>query len=89
MSLVVQASKESLDNYSKYQEKMEQLMNFGYLIMQKKPNRYAGQQVLSVTPLVVRASGRHTSSTWGTWSLIFVRLLGYGVIFKVDRLRYT
>ena len=29
MSLVVQAVERSLDNYSKYEEKMEHLMNFG------------------------------------------------------------
>ena len=36
MSLVVQAVERSLDNYSKYEEKMEHLMNFGDPIMGKK-----------------------------------------------------
>ena len=37
VSLVVQAVEGSLDNYSKYQEEMEHLMNFGDLIMGRKP----------------------------------------------------
>ena len=37
VSLVVQAVEGSLDNYSKYEEKMEHLMNFGDPIMGKKP----------------------------------------------------
>ena len=38
VSLVVQVVEWSLDNYSKYQEKMEHFMNFGDLIMWKKPD---------------------------------------------------
>ena len=37
VSLVVQEVEGSLDNYSKYQEKMEHLMDFGDLIMVRKP----------------------------------------------------
>ena len=37
VSLVVQAVEGSLDNYLKYQEKMEHLMYFGDLIMGRKP----------------------------------------------------
>ena len=39
MSLVVQAIERSLDNYSKYEEKMEHLMHFGDPIMGKKPEQ--------------------------------------------------
>ena len=37
VSLVVKVVEGSLDNYSKYQEEMEHLMNFGDLIMGRKP----------------------------------------------------
>ena len=37
MSLVVQAVERSLDNYSKYEEKMEHLMNFGDPIKGENP----------------------------------------------------
>ena len=47
---------------------------------------YSGQRALSVTPSVVQASGRLASTTWSTNNFIFVLLLDFGVIFKVDRL---
>ena len=85
VSLVVQAVEGSLDNYLKYQEKMEHLLNFGDLIMGRKHKKARR----------VASPWCNTFSSPSKWEIYIEYLenlelnlgsLDFGVIFKVDRL---
>ena len=85
MNLVVQVVEGSLDNYSKYREKMEYLKNFGYLIMGKKPEQVCRAR----SPWCNTFSSPSKQEIYIEYLEnleLYLGSLYSGVIFKVDRL---